>query len=84
MGWMSRLIDSIDAKLDRPADQTVLTHTDRDGSERMIEAEDAEQARGLWRFTFKRHGRVIGQTRLRTHYYPCESGPGLCGRTAPR
>lgn len=44
MGWLSRLVDRIDARIDRPADQSVLTHTDRDGSERMLEADDAQKA----------------------------------------
>jgi hypothetical protein len=38
MGRLARLIDRIDAKLDRPADQSVLLHDDKDGSERMLEA----------------------------------------------
>jgi hypothetical protein len=43
MSRLTRLIDWIDAKVDRPADQTVLTNP-RGGSERMIESEDPEQA----------------------------------------
>lgn len=42
MGWLARLVDRIDAKVDRPADQSVLTHSDRDGSERMIDDADAD------------------------------------------
>jgi hypothetical protein len=44
MGFMSRLVDRIDAKLDRPADQSVLTGDRNPGSEAMIEAESADQA----------------------------------------
>jgi hypothetical protein len=44
VGWLGRLIDRIDARLDRPADQSVLLHRDRDGSERMLEADTPEQA----------------------------------------
>jgi hypothetical protein len=40
---MTRLIDRIDARIDKPADQTVLTNP-RGGSERMIEAADSDQA----------------------------------------
>lgn len=43
MGWLSRLVDRIDARVDRPADQSVLTHTDRDGSERMLDDGTAQQ-----------------------------------------
>jgi hypothetical protein len=43
MGWLTRLIDRVDAKLDRPADQSVLYHADNDGSERMLEASTPEQ-----------------------------------------
>jgi hypothetical protein len=43
VGWLGRLIDRIDARLNRPADQSVLLHPDRDGSERMLEAETTEQ-----------------------------------------
>lgn len=43
MGWLTRLVDRIDARVDRPADQSVLNHTGRDGSERMLDAPDAQQ-----------------------------------------
>ena len=43
MSRLTRIIDWIDAKVDRPADQTVLTNP-RGGSERMIESENPEQA----------------------------------------
>lgn len=43
MSWLTRLVDRIDARLDRPADQSVLTHPTRDGSERAVEGEDAER-----------------------------------------
>jgi hypothetical protein len=44
MSWLTRLVDRIDARVDRPADQSVLTHSDRDGSERMIDSSTPEQA----------------------------------------
>jgi len=44
VGWLGRLVDRIDAKVDRPADQSVLTHSDRDGSERMVDSSTPEQA----------------------------------------
>jgi hypothetical protein len=43
MSRLTRIIDWIDAKVDKPADQTVLTNP-RGGSERMIESENPEQA----------------------------------------
>jgi hypothetical protein len=43
MGWYSRFVDWVDARVDRPADQTVL-HDPRGGSERMIEAEEGQEA----------------------------------------
>ena len=43
MSRLTRIIDWIDAKVDRPADQTVLTNP-RGGSERMIQSENPEQA----------------------------------------
>ena len=43
MGWLGRLIDRIDARLDKPADQSLLDNP-RGGSERMIEADDPDQA----------------------------------------
>ena len=43
MGWLTRLIDRIDAKVDKPADQTVLTDP-RGGSERMIHSENPNEA----------------------------------------
>ena len=42
MGWLARLVDRIDAKLDKPADQSVLTDPGG-GSERMLESDDPEQ-----------------------------------------
>jgi hypothetical protein len=42
MGWLARLVDRIDAKLDKPADQSVLTNP-TGGSERMLESDDPEQ-----------------------------------------
>ncbi len=61
MGWLTRLIDRIDAKLDKPADQTVLTNP-RGGSERLIQTEDPEQARAA--ATDVRRGR----TRMRDRW----------------
>jgi hypothetical protein len=43
MGWFADLIDRIDAKLDKPADQSVLDNPGG-GSERMLETEDPDQA----------------------------------------
>jgi hypothetical protein len=43
MGWLTRLVDRIDAKVDKPADQSVLSNP-RGGSERMIESSTPEQA----------------------------------------
>ena len=42
MGWLTDLIDRIDAKLDKPADQSVLDDPGG-GSERMPESDDPEQ-----------------------------------------
>jgi hypothetical protein len=41
---IGRLIDWIDRRVDKPADQTVLTDP-RGGSERMIKADDPEVAK---------------------------------------
>jgi hypothetical protein len=38
MGRLARLVDRIDRRVDRPADQTVLSNP-RGGSERIIEAQ---------------------------------------------
>jgi hypothetical protein len=43
MSWLTRLIDRIDAKVDKPADQSVLRNP-RGGSERMIESENPSDA----------------------------------------
>jgi hypothetical protein len=43
MGWLARLVDRIDAKVDRPADESVLDDPSG-GSERMIESSTPEQA----------------------------------------
>jgi hypothetical protein len=42
MGWLTRLIDRIDAKLDRPADQTLLDDPGG-GSERIIDSDTPEE-----------------------------------------
>jgi hypothetical protein len=44
MGRILDLFARLGRRIDRPADQSVLTHTDRDGSERMIEADDEQKA----------------------------------------
>ena len=62
MSWLGRLIDRIDAKLDRPADQSVLDNP-RGGSERMIEAPDAQQASAA--ATSVRHNRNRSRRRWR-------------------
>jgi hypothetical protein len=43
MGRLTRLLERIEAKVDKPADQSVLTDP-RGGSERMIESSTPEQA----------------------------------------
>jgi hypothetical protein len=43
MSWLTRLIDRIDAKVDKPADQSVLRNP-RGGSERMIDSENSHDA----------------------------------------
>jgi hypothetical protein len=48
VGWLTDLIDRIDAKLDKPADQSVLDNPGG-GSERMLEADDPEQQRAAAR-----------------------------------
>ena len=42
MGWLARLVDRIDAKIDRPADQTVLDDPGG-GSERIIDSDTPEE-----------------------------------------
>jgi hypothetical protein len=42
VGWLTDLIDRIDAKLDKPADQSLLDNPGG-GSERMLESDDPEQ-----------------------------------------
>jgi hypothetical protein len=42
MDWLTRLIDRIDARLDKPADQSLLD-APGGGSERMLESDDPEQ-----------------------------------------
>jgi hypothetical protein len=42
VSWLTRLVDRIDAKLDKPADQSVLTDPGG-GSERMLDSDDPEQ-----------------------------------------
>jgi hypothetical protein len=44
MGWLTRLVDRIDAKLDKPADQSVLTDP-TGGSERILQSDDPDQQR---------------------------------------
>ena len=48
MGWLTDLIDRIDTKLDKPADQSVLDNPGG-GSERMLESDDPEQQRAAAR-----------------------------------
>jgi len=43
MSWLTRLLDRIETKLDKPADQSVLDNP-RGGSERMIESDTPQQA----------------------------------------
>jgi predicted NAD-dependent protein-ADP-ribosyltransferase YbiA (DUF1768 family) len=44
MGRIASLVDRVAARLDRPADQSVLTNTDRDGSERIIDSSTPSEA----------------------------------------
>jgi hypothetical protein len=44
MGFWARLVDRIDAKVDRPADQSVLKGDRNPGSESMLEADSPEVA----------------------------------------
>ena len=41
--WLTRLIDRIDEKIDKPADQSVLDNP-RGGSERMIQSDNPQEA----------------------------------------
>jgi hypothetical protein len=43
MGWFSRLVDRLEERADRPADQSVLDNP-RGGSERMIQSDTPQQA----------------------------------------
>jgi len=45
MSRFSQLLDWIEARIDRPADQSVLRDPDRTGSERMLDTDDPDQAR---------------------------------------
>ena len=64
MGFLSRLIDRIDAKVDRPADQSLLDGDRNPGSEKMISSDtptetaetvrrdrDRRRRRHRWGFT---------------------------------
>ena len=62
MGFLGRLIDRIDAKVDRPADQSLLDADRNPGSEKMISSDtptetaetvrrDRRRRRHRWRFT---------------------------------
>ena len=44
MGRISQLLERIEARIDRPADQSVLMHPDRTGSERMLDNDEPDQA----------------------------------------
>jgi hypothetical protein len=61
MGWLARLVDRIDAKVDRPADQSVLDNP-TGGSERIIESDTPEQAgRGVRRSRSRTRERWLGR-----------------------
>jgi hypothetical protein len=45
MGAWARFVDWVDAKIDRPADQSVLSGDRNPGSESMLSADSAEQAK---------------------------------------
>jgi hypothetical protein len=42
VGWFTRLFDRIDDRLDRPADQSVLHRSHREGSERVLDSDDPD------------------------------------------
>jgi hypothetical protein len=44
MGRLARLVDWIDSKVDRPADQSVLSGERNPGSETMLTTDDPDQA----------------------------------------
>jgi hypothetical protein len=44
MGRLTRLVDWIDSRVDRPADQSVLSGERNPGSESMLATDDPEQA----------------------------------------
>jgi hypothetical protein len=45
MGRLARIVDWIDSKVDRPADQSVLSGERNPGSESMLATDDPDQAR---------------------------------------
>jgi len=61
MSWLTRLIDRIDAKVDKPADQSVLRNP-RGGSERMIDSENpADAGRDVQRHRAASRHRWLGR-----------------------
>ena len=66
MSWLTRLVDRIDAKLDKPADQSVLTNPGG-GSERMLETDDPDQqaaaARSVRSSRSRMRNRWLGNSR---------------------
>jgi hypothetical protein len=68
MGWLTDLIDRIDAKLDKPADQSVLDNPGG-GSERMLDTDDPEQAMAAARSARSNRSRMrhrwLGSSRQR-------------------
>jgi hypothetical protein len=59
MGRLARLVDWIDSKVDRPADQSVLSGERNPGSETMLATDDPEQAQAA--------GGTVRRTRNRRH-----------------
>jgi hypothetical protein len=57
MGCWARLIDRIDAKVDRPADQSVLQGDRNPGSESMLQADSPEAAKDAARITRRSRNR---------------------------
>jgi hypothetical protein len=45
MGRLARIVDWIDSRVDRPADQSVLSGERNPGSEAMLQTDDPDQAR---------------------------------------
>jgi hypothetical protein len=60
MDRLPQLLDWIEGRIDRPADQSVLRYPDRTGSERMLDTDDPDQARAA--------AATVRRTRSRTRH----------------